>query len=490
MKQAVQINLSDNVAVALEPLEKGMYILDVYLQEEIPAGHKFALQDISVGEYIVKYGYPIGAAGTNISAGCWVHTHNMHTLLSGEMQYDYSPKTVCKETVEANCFQGYRRTDGKVGIRNEIWIIPTVGCVNDVCRNLEIHADPLRKKYKLDGIFHFPHPYGCSQLGDDLENTKKLLAALCRHPNAGGVLVVGLGCENNVMSEFLAEIGVGYHDKLRAMSCQACVDEEEKGLQLLEELAQYASGFCRETVSFSELVIGMKCGGSDGLSGITANAVVGKLTDALVGMGGTAILTEVPEMFGAEHLLMERAENREVFEHTVEMINDFKNYFLSHGQPVGENPSPGNKEGGITTLEDKSLGCIQKGGQAPVSGVLDYGQSVQTQGLNLLCAPGNDLVSATALAAAGAHMILFTTGRGTPFGAPVPTIKISTNTQLYETKPHWIDFDAGIVVGDKTVSEAAEQLMKKVASVADGEQTCTERNSQRGIAIWKNGVTL
>ena len=351
-------------------------------------------------------------------------------------------------------------------------------------------AAPLAEEFALDGVHHFPHPYGCSQLGSDLSNTRRLLAQLCRHPNAGGVLVVSLGCENKTLESFCKELGTDYDDKIRYMVCQDVKDELAEGLSLLRELAEYASEFHREPCSAAELVIGLKCGGSDGLSGITGNPVVGRLSDMIVAMGGTSILTEVPEMFGAETVLMDRCENRKLFEKTTAMVNGFKEYFISNGQPVGENPSPGNKAGGITTLEDKSLGCIQKGGKAPISDVLDYGERVVCKGLNLLCAPGNDLVSSTALTAAGAQLILFTTGRGTPFSAPSPTIKISTNSALYEEKPHWIDIDTGSVAVGEDIDSAAERLLSYILEVANGRHTCSEMNNQHGIAIWKGGVTL
>lgn len=490
MTQAIQINGQDNVAVALFPLARGTSVLGAVLTEDIPSGHKFAIKPIQNGSTIIKYGHPIGIAARRIPAGAWVHTHNMRSALTGETSYIYTPATQPLRLEKPLSFPGYLRADGNVGIRNELWILPLVGCVNDVCKCLEQKSAILSKKYGLDGIFHFPHPYGCSQLSDDLNNTRRILADLCRHPNAGGVLVVGLGCENNTLSSFMEELGSGYEEKLRFMLCQSVENELDEGMKLLEELAAYASGFSRESVSVDKLTIGLKCGGSDGLSGITANPVTGRFSDRLVAMGGSTILTEVPEMFGAETLLLNRCANEALFRKAADMINGFKSYFLSHGQPVGENPSPGNKDGGITTLEDKSFGCIQKGGQAIVSGVLSYGEQVQSRGLNMLCGPGNDLVSSTALAAAGAQLILFTTGRGTPFSAPVPTIKISSNTGLFQKKPNWIDIDAGTITAGESPDDAADRLLRLVVAVAGGQQTRSEQNGQRGIAIWKDGVTL
>ena len=491
MKDALKIHRDDLVAVALRPLKRGDIPLGITLLEDIPEGHKFALCDLVQGEPVVKYGLPIGIVTVDTPAGSWIHTHNVRTGLSEDAICEYSPEITTATPVETLKFDGYLRTDGQVGIRNELWIIPTVGCVNDICKVLEQENSHLAKQYGLDGIYHFPHPYGCSQLGDDHESTCALLAALCRHPNAGGVLVVGLGCENNKIDEFRALFAPEYSEKLRFMVCQEETDELDAGRVHLESLASYAALNKRQPLPADKLVVGMKCGGSDGLSGITANPVVGAFSDLLISMGGTTILTEVPEMFGAETLLFNRCKNLETFQAAVNMVNNFKDYFVAHGQVVYENPSPGNKDGGITTLEDKSLGCVQKGGFSPVVGVLDYAQSVTEQGLNLLYGPGNDLVSATALAAAGAQIILFTTGRGTPFGAPVPTVKISTNSNLAAKKPHWIDFNAGTVADGEDLSSVSEQLMELVIDIADGTKlTTSEERGQRGISIWKNGITL
>ena len=490
MKSSIKINPSDNVGIALLPLEAGSTELGVTLTESIPAGHKFSLTDIECGADVIKYGHRIGISRLPIPAGSHVHTNEVKTGLSGLGEFTYTKSDCVIPKTDPFTFSGYLRSDGRAGIRNELWIIPTVGCVNDVCKNLESAAKDIAAEYGLSGIYHFPHPYGCSQLGGDLAATRRILADLCRHPNAGGVLVVGLGCENNTPSEFKREIGPGYDDKLRFLMCQNCGDELAEGLRLIRELAEYAEPQKRTEISCQKLIVGMKCGGSDGLSGITANPVVGRFSDMLIASGGSTVLTEVPEMFGAEEALLNRCVNRGVFDSAVKMINGFKQYFIDHKQPVSENPSPGNKDGGITTLEDKSLGCVQKGGFAPVSGVLEYGDRLSEAGLNLLRGPGNDLVSATALAACGAQLILFTTGRGTPFGAPVPTIKISSGSRLAAQKPGWIDFNAGTVAENESVDSAAERLLALVQSVAGGFQTRQEQNCWRSIAIWKNGVTL
>lgn len=491
MKKAIQIHEGDNVAVALSPLEAGEQALDIVLLESVPAGHKFALSPIASGDAVVKYGLPIGFAAEAIAPGAWVHTHNVKTGLNENACYTYAPSQPELPPQTPRPFRGYLREDGRAGIRNELWIIPTVGCVNDVCKALEIKNAHLAAQYGLDGVFHFPHPYGCSQMGDDHAQTRELLAALCRHPNAGGVLVVGLGCENNKMEDFRILFGPEYQKKMRFMVCQEEADELALGGSLLAELARHASSFRREPLPPSKLVVGMKCGGSDGLSGITANPTVGAFSDKLIAMGGSAILTEVPEMFGAESLLFNRCADEATFRKAVEMVEGFKEYFTAHGQVVYENPSPGNKEGGITTLEDKSMGCVQKGGSAPVVDVLAYGRQLSVPGLNLLYGPGNDLVSATALTASGAQLILFTTGRGTPFGAPAPTLKISTNTPLFQKKPHWLDFDAGPVAAGESLDSASDRLLELVFQTADGlYQTRAEEHHQRGLAIWKGGVTL
>ncbi|TCW62463.1 altronate dehydratase family protein [Treponema sp. J25] len=522
----------DSVLVAVDPIPRGTVITiedekgmrQVTARDDIPRGHKMALRDILQGEEIIKYGYPIGRAKTAIPAGGWVHTHSCGTQLEGTLEYSYRP---AEETMEAfvrrmvpltkdlpRTFAGYRRSNGKVGVRNEIWIIPTVGCVNQIAelvaqraREILAREGLLAEKEKtgsasvaggastgqIDGVFTFPHPYGCSQLGTDHETTRRILANLTLHPNAGGVLVLGLGCENNTVSEFKKLLGNFDERRIRFLVAQELQDEVEEALQVVLDLARQAAEDRREEVPVSELVVGLKCGGSDGFSGITANPLVGTFSDRLVALGGTTILTEVPEMFGAETILMQRARDREIFEKTVHLINDFKEYFIRHDQVVYENPSPGNKEGGITTLEDKSLGCVQKGGTAPVCGVYPYGGMVDTHGLVLLSGPGNDIVSVTALAAAGAHLVLFTTGRGTPLGGPVPTVKIASNTALAEKKPHWIDFDAGRLLdlpGREERINLENEFYRLVLEVASGRPTKNEINGYREIAILKDGVTL
>ena len=486
----IQINDIDNVAVALHPAPAGTAFGGAAALEDIPQGHKMALKAMSENDQVMKYGFSIGHATAAIVPGDWVHTHNMKTNLSGEIEYTYNPNIHHPAPQQAGTFMGYRRKDGKVGIRNEIWIIPTVGCVNDVAKAMVKENQDLVTG-SIDGLYTFPHPFGCSQTGADHAQTRKLLAALTRHPNAGAVLVLQLGCENLTHEQFVEELGEYDENRVKFLTCQQVEDEFGVGRQLLEELAAFAGQFKREEIPASELVIGMKCGGSDGLSGITANPTVGRFSDMLVAQGGSTVLTEVPEMFGAEGFLMDRCINEEVFGKAVDMINGFKNYFLRHNEVVYENPSPGNKTGGITTLEDKSCGCVQKGGSAPIMDVIGYGDAVTTKGLNMLYGPGNDLVSSTALTAAGAHMVLFTTGRGTPFGAPAPTMKISTNTPLATKKAGWIDFNAGVVAdGTRSLDEAAADLMALVLEVASGKQTKTEEKGFREISIFKDGVVL
>ena len=488
----LRIHQKDNVAVALSPISKGETAdTGITAASDIPAGHKIALRGIAKGEAVIKYGSPIGNAAADINPGDWVHTHNLRTSLSEGASYTYTHEFKELPDIPAKTFSGFLRKDKKAGIRNEIWIIPTVGCVNDVCKQLAGRLNETAESMGLDGIHTFTHPYGCSQLGDDHENTRKILAGLVKHPNAGGVLVVGLGCENNTMEEFQKLLGSWDENRVKFMVCQQEEDELETGTRLLSEIMETASQDKRQPLPMGKLIVGMKCGGSDGLSGVTANPVVGAFSDLLLSMGGSSILTEVPEMFGAETLLMNRCVNREVFDKTVDMVSGFKDYFIKHGQVVYENPSPGNKDGGITTLEDKSLGCVQKGGSAPVSDVIGYGDKVQKTGLTLLSGPGNDLVSTTALTAAGAQIILFTTGRGTPFGAPAVTLKISSNSELAKRKKNWIDFDAGVVAQGTSISKTAWQLLELVQKVAGGEaRSRSEINGYREIAIFKNGVTL
>ncbi len=494
MPLAIHINPADNVVVALHPIAKGTAVPvgqgTVTAAEDIPQGHKMAIAPIAEGENVIKYGFAIGHATAAVTPGMWLHTHNIHTNLSGEIEYTYNPNVHPLPPAEPETFMGYRRKDGKVGIRNEIWIIPTVGCVND-CAKALVRDNQDLVTGSIDGLYTFTHPFGCSQTGHDHAQTRKLLAALTRHPNAGAVLVLSLGCENLTHEQFLAELGDFDPERVKFLTCQDVEDELTAGREILKELAAFAAQFKREPVPASELVVGMKCGGSDGLSGITANPTIGRFSDTLVARGGSTVLTEVPEMFGAEGFLMDRCVDKAVFDKAVAMINGFKAYFIAHNEVVYDNPSPGNKQGGITTLEDKSCGCVQKGGSAPIADVIGYGEAVTTKGLNMLYGPGNDLVSATALTAAGAHLILFSTGRGTPFGAPAPTLKIATNTQLAEKKKTWIDFNAGVVAdGEKTLDEAGADLYRLVLEVASGKKTRAEEKGFREISIFKDGVVL
>ena len=456
----MQINKLDNV--------------DINLSD----GHKYALRDIKCGENIIKYGNPIGHAICDIKAGEHVHTHNTKTNLSGNLEYSYTPTFYdIPEEEKGRTFMGYVRENGDVGIRNEIWIVNTVGCVNKISEKLS----------ELTGARYFPHPFGCSQLGDDQEITQKILKGMVNHPNAAGVLVLGLGCENNNIEVFKKVLGEYNPERVKFLNTQDADDDIAEGVRLIEELKEYASKFERTPIPVSKLRLGLKCGGSDGYSGITANPLVGRLSDKLIAMGGSCVLTEVPEMFGAEHLLMQRCESREVFDKTVKLINDFKDYYTRHNQVIYENPSPGNKKGGITTLEEKSLGCVQKGGLSKVVDVLNYGDVLTKCGLSLLNGPGNDIVAITNLMAAGVHIILFTTGRGTPVGAPVPTVKIATNHSLAERKKSWIDFDASPTLEGNPLTD---ELFEFILEVAEGRETKNEENDYREISIFKDGVTL
>lgn len=498
MKQTsfLKINPADSVVVCLQAIPAGTLLeidgKSITLLQDTPAGHKVAINDMKEGEDIIKYGYPIGHALKDLKAGEWINEDNLKTNLSGKLEYTYSPVNE-KLTIptEDRTFKGYVRKNGDVGVRNEVWIVPTVGCVNGIAERLAAKLQEETKLEGIDAIYSWHHNYGCSQLSEDHENTRKVLRDLVLHPNAGAVLVLSLGCENNQPKDFMEMLGDYDKERIKLLVTQEVDgDEVEAGMEILRKLYAIAKEDKREDVPVSKLRVGLKCGGSDGFSGITANPLVGEFSDWLVAQGGTSILTEVPEMFGAETILMNRCETPELFEKTVKLVNDFKEYFLSHGEPVGENPSPGNKKGGISTLEDKALGCTQKCGRAPVSGVLGYGDRLEVNGLNLLSAPGNDLVASTALAAAGCHIVLFTTGRGTPFGTFVPTMKIATNPTLAQRKAAWIDFNAGQLIEGKDMLAVRNEFIDKVLSVASGEPAQNEKNGYREISIFKNGVTL
>jgi len=496
---ALHVDPTDDVAVALVDLAAGAEVTisgkSIKLLEAVTRGHKFAMRDLVTGDQVRKYGFVIGETTESVARGGWVHVHNMRTGLADTLEYSYQPISPDDASAdkakdsEAPTFEGYRRADGRVGTRNEIWVLCTVGCVARTARRIAEEADR-QFAGRVDGVHSFTHPFGCSQLGSDLEHTRKMLASLARHPNAGGVLLVGLGCESLQMKWLLEAMGDIDPARVRWFNSQQAEDEVEQGLSAIGELVAVVEQDQREPCPLSALTIGLKCGGSDGFSGVTANPVVGRIADRVAAAGGTPILTEIPEIFGAEQMLMDRAQNREVFEQIGGLVNDFKRYFLDHGQPVSENPSPGNIAGGITTLEEKSLGAVQKGGHATVTQVLRYGERATLPGLVLLEAPGNDAVSATALTAAGATVILFTTGRGTPLGFPVPTLKIATNSPLATAKPKWIDFDAGALLDGRGMDALADQLQALVLATASGQPARNEINDEREIALWKTGVTL
>lgn len=495
MKRFLKINPADNVCVALDLLKAGETVkvdgVEVTLKEDIENGHKFALRDLKAGENVIKYGYAIGHALSDIPQGTWVHTHNLKTNLHDDLEYTYQPVAVHADMPKSDLkVNGYLRKNGDMGIRNELWIVPSVGCVNGQAQAIVNRVKAELDIAHIDDVRVYTHNYGCSQLGDDHLNTQKALAALIKHPNAGGVLVLGLGCENNQIADLKKVIGEWDEERVKFLIAQDVEDEIEEGFKIMAELAERMKADKRSAQPLSKLKVGLKCGGSDGFSGITANPLVGRFSDWLIAQGGTTILTEVPEMFGAETILMNRCCNEEVFEKTVHLINDFKGYFRKFDQPIYENPSPGNKKGGITTLEDKSLGCTQKGGSATVVDVLQYAQPIVKQGLNLLQAPGNDLVAASSLALSGCQLVLFTTGRGTPFGSFVPTMKISTNSRLFHHKANWIDFNAGSLVEDEEMPVVLQRFIEYILKVAEGEKLKHENIGFKEIAIFKTGVTL
>ena len=492
MKKTIVISPIDSVGVALSPLKKGEEAEGVVLEQDIEKGHKFALKPINKGDKVIKYGEVIGRATADIKPGEHIHSHNMATNLEGTLEYSYNKKEIPPAPeFKPRKVNVYERKNGEVGIRNELWVIPTVGCVNAQARAI---VEAFNKKHGelsgIDGCFTFTHPYGCSQIGEDHERTKTILQRMVLHPNCGGALVLGLGCENNRMDVFKETLSGYDESRTEFLIAQDVEDEIAEGVKLLEKLYETAKNDRRTEKDISCLKVGLKCGGSDGLSGITANPLVGRFSDYIAAVGGTTVLTEVPEMFGAEQLLMDRAKDGETFDKIVRLVNGFKEYYQKHDQPVYENPSPGNKAGGITTLEDKSLGCTQKSGTREVCDVLFDGDSLTAHGLNLLNGPGNDMVAVTNLASAGCHIVLFTTGRGTPFGGFVPTIKISTNSELAKKKSNWIDFDAGGIAEGASFESKLEELVELVAATASGKQTVNERYNSRDIAIFKTGVTL
>ena len=488
----LRVHPHDSVAVALRAVAAGELVEigggAITVREPIPQGHKIALVAHVQDQTVIKYGQPIGRATRPIEPGEHVHSHNLATALLGEIAYRPGAGAIVPAGASVRTWSGYARVDGRAATRNEVWVLPTVGCVGGLAEQVARLANT-RHAGRIEGIHGFTHPHGCSQLGDDLGGTRALLAGLAANPNAGGVLLLGLGCESNQLDALLDAVPEAARAKVRVLSSQAARDEMAEAGRLIDGLVEEIAPARREPLPLSALRIGLKCGGSDGLSGLTANPLLGRLTETLVAAGGSAILTEIPEIFGAEQALLNRSTSQPVFEAAAALVNRFKRYYLDQGLPVSENPSPGNLAGGITTLEEKSLGAVQKAGGAALNDVIGYGEQATKSGVTLLEAPGNDAVSSTALAAAGATMVLFTTGRGTPLGFPVPTVKVASNHALADTKPHWIDFDA-----ERAISEGQAivdtSFLDAVLAIAGGEPTASERRDQRAIAIWKRGVTL
>ena len=493
MNKLIRINDKDNVMVAISDLHANQNIDGIQILEDIPKGHKIAIENIKRNENIIKYGDAIGHATKNIRVGEHIHTHNCKTNLKQKIDYHYQPNiTQPKEIKYSNNIYGYRRKNGRIGIRNELWIVVGVGCVNSIANIIiqKFKKNHPQSSTNFDGIYAITHPYGCSQLSDDHMYTKEILQDIVKHPNAGGVLFLGLGCENNQLDIFRSTLNDYDCERVKFLNAQDVDDEIENSLQLLETIYKAMTCDKRVPCNFSDITIGLKCGGSDGFSGISANPLLGAFSDAFIQLGGNTILSEVPEMFGAEHLLMNRAKDENTFNHIVHMINRFKKYFIDYGVEIYENPSPGNKKGGITTLEEKSLGCIQKSGSLKINDVLDYGEPIKENGLSLLYGPGNDLVATTALGCSGAQLVLFTTGRGTPFGSFIPTMKISSNSDIKHKKPKWIDFDAGVLLKNQTLEELTIQFLDYICSIINGEKVQSEAFNEREIAIFKQGVTL
>lgn len=493
-KQILRISKADNVAVVVcQELLAGSHVevdeVDLCALETIAFGHKIALCDLPTGAPIYKYGFQIGIASANIRKGEWVHSHNLSTALSGEEAYLYTPVANAVTAQTEGTFSGYLRKNGTVGIRNEVWILPMVSCVNHTGTLI---CDAYCQKHgKPVDIYALEQPYGCSQLGHDHVQTVRILQDIAAHPNVGGVLLLSLGCENNVIEEFIDGLPSYDRERVKCLTVQNSFDEIADGIALLEQLVSNAQQDRRTQQPLSKLHVGFKCGASDAFSGITANPLCGRVCEMLVQSGASTVLTEVPEMFGAETILMNRAKNETVFQKIVDLINYFKNYYLSYHQPIYENPSPGNKSGGITTLEEKSLGCIQKGGNCRVDDVVAYGDLVTGAGLTLLGSPGNDPVSITALASSGCQLILFTTGRGNPLGSLVPTIKIASNRTLAMRKTNWIDCSAGDLLDHGDLETMAEYLFQLVLCTANGTyKTKSEQAGYKEIGIFKDGVIL
>lgn len=488
MNTLLRLHPKDNVALALRPLPSGARVsvegISLFTRDPIPYGHKVALVSIPKGGRIIKYGYPIGRAVRSISPGEHVHVHNTE---SGRAHGDTARPVIREESsliprFPQDTFLGFRRQDGRVGVRNHVLVMASVHCVNGGVERIG---------REVPGVVALPHIYGCSQLGEDLAQTRRVLEGYVSHPNVGATLIVGLGCEALPTRELVDGLrDRGYRVELLLLQeiggSRAAV---RKGKELAAELLGEVGKLRPEPVPLSELVVGVECGGSDAWSGVTANPAVGAIADALVAHGGTVILSEVTEFIGAEHILAARAISPEVGKAILRAVARREGVAVEMGVDLrGAQPSPGNMEGGLTTIEEKSLGAIVKGGTTPVREFLGYGERPSARGLVVMDTSGNDLESVTGMVAGGAQVVLFTTGRGTPVGNPiVPVIKISSNTPLYERMRDDLDFDAGSILRGEPPTSVAARLAALLLEVAGGRPTQAEVWGHREFAIEPRG---
>jgi len=503
MPAFLRLSPNDDVLIATRDIAAGTALPDMpgAASASIPAGHKAAASDIAAGSPVRRYNQIIGFATRDIRAGEHVHLHNM-AMRDFERDHafcaDVKPQRPMSETLT---FNGIVRSDGQVATRNYIGVISSVNCSATVCRQIAdaFRGDALRDYPNVDGVVSITHKSGCGMAsqGEAVDLLRRVTAGYLRHPNFAAVLFIGLGCESNQVSALLGAENLAESDRLRAMTIQELGGTRstiERGIALVRELLPTANAVRREPVPVSHITVGLQCGGSDGYSGITANPALGAAMDLLVAHGGTAILSETPEIYGAEHLLTRRAVSREVGEKLVARIRWWEDYTQRLGGEMNNNPSPGNKAGGLTTILEKSLGAVAKAGSSNLADVVEYAQPVTAHGLVFMDTPGYDPVSATGQVAGGANLICFTTGRGSVYGCkPAPSLKLATNSLMYRRMSEDMDINCGTILeGGMSVQQAGEQIFRRIIEVASGGRTMSEMHGfgEDEFAPWILGPTM
>jgi altronate hydrolase len=498
---AIHLHPTDNVAVARVPIPAGTSLridgLPVTTMDAIPAGHKVALWDIQPGEVVERYGQVIGRAKQAIQAGRHIHTHNLaFEELQLEYEFPVGDTPVPTARPDAPTFLGYQREDGRVGTRNYIAVVAASNCAAHTAEQIARSYEGETMPPNVDGVVAFPHGEGCAHAaeGPDIDQLRRTLGGVLIHPNVSGAVILGLGCETNQIDHYLG-VGGPRSTRLAGLTLQSSGGTRgaiEAARRQIARFLEQASAEERTPAPASKIVLGLNCGGSDSFSGITANPALGFCSDLLAELGGTPVLAETTEIFGAEHLLVKRARNREVAEKLLDCIRKYKVYLNRFAGSFDDNPSPGNKEGGLTNILEKSLGAVAKGGTSPLIDVYDYAERVTAPGFTFMNTPGYDPVSLTGLAAGGCNLIAFTTGRGSAIGFPtIPVIKVATNSNTYRRMTDNMDVNAGAIAdGEATVQQIGQAIFDLMLEVATGRHTCAERLGHKEFVPWRIGPVM